>query len=121
MVRCQSGVCSTFPEFFTNALTFVFYGLVFWFNVGLPHKELLIGRVISLGATAVTIVFWTVPMAFLTTLSSVESLKEQYDWVADLTEEFPFTETILQLLAPLLLILINSVVYVAYGTLDCSP
>jgi hypothetical protein len=89
--------------------------------VGLPHKEVLIGRVISLGATAVTCVFWTIPMAFLTTLSSVESLEEQYDWVADLTAAFPFAETILQLLAPLLLILINSVVYVSYGNLDCSP
>jgi hypothetical protein len=51
-------------------------------------------------------------MTFFATLSSVESLKQQFQVVEDAIATFPPLEPILQQLAPFLVILLNSM-YVA--------
>ena len=47
-------------------------------------------------------------MAFFSTLSSVEGLKDQFGWIEDIIEVFPAIEPILQQLAPFLVIAFNS-------------
>jgi hypothetical protein len=47
-------------------------------------------------------------MAFFASLSSVEGLKEEFDWIADAIESYPFLEPLLQQLAPLLVVAFNS-------------
>jgi hypothetical protein len=59
-------------------------------------------------ATVVTCFLWTIPMTVLATLSSVESLKEQFKVVEDAIDTFPPLEPILQQLAPFLVIVLNS-------------
>lgn len=80
---------------------------IFWFNVGREHKDLQLGNLFSKAATAVLCLFWTIPMAFISSLSSVEGLKKQVDWIARAIEAMPFLEPLLQQLAPLLIIAVN--------------
>ena len=77
-------------------------------NVGRNQKDLLFGRLISLSATTVLCLFWTFPMSFVAALSSVEGLKKEFDFIADAIESFPPLETILQQVAPFILVFFNS-------------
>lgn len=81
---------------------------IFWANVGREHADLQLGNLFSRAATAALCIFWTIPMAFISTLSSVEGLKEQFDFVEDAIDRFPFLEPILQQAAPFLIIAVNS-------------
>jgi hypothetical protein len=81
---------------------------VFWANVGRENKELQIGKLLSRAASVGICLLWTIPMAFFATLSTVEGLKEQFEFVADAIEAFPALEPILQQLAPLLVVMFNS-------------
>jgi hypothetical protein len=47
-------------------------------------------------------------MAFFASLSSVEGLKEQFGWVEDAIDAYPPLEPILEQLAPLFVVLFNS-------------
>jgi hypothetical protein len=85
---------------------------VIWTSLGKKHKELQLGKLASF-ATTVTICFlWTIPMAFFASLSSVEGLKEQFSWIEDAIDAAPFLEPLLKQLAPLFVVVFNSLVSV---------
>jgi hypothetical protein len=81
---------------------------VIWANVGKTHQQLQIGKLISTALTAVTCLFWTIPMAFFASLSSVDALKEQFDFLKDILENAPWLEPVLAQLAPLLVVIFSS-------------
>jgi hypothetical protein len=89
---------------------------VLWTNLGKKHKELQLGKLASAAATVTICLLWTIPMAFFASLSSVEGLKEQFSWVADAIEAAPFLEPLLEQLAPLLVVVFNSLVSVFVST-----
>lgn len=81
---------------------------VFWANVGREHKEIQLGELFSRAASVGICLLWTIPMAFFASLSTVEGLKKQFDFVENAIEVFPALEPILQQLAPLLVVVFNS-------------
>ena len=81
---------------------------VFWANVGREHKDLQLGQLSSRAASVATCLLWTIPMAFFATLSTVEGLKEQFEFIEDAIDAFPLLEPLLQQLAPLLVVMFNS-------------
>ncbi len=81
---------------------------VYWANVGREHADLQIGSLISAAATAALCLLWTIPIAFLSSISSVEGLKSQFGWVEDAIDAFPPLEPILQQIAPLFVIIFNA-------------
>jgi hypothetical protein len=80
---------------------------VFWANVGRSHKNLQLGYLMSMALTATLCVFWTVPMAFFASLSSVEGLREQIKFIDDLLNMAPFLVPVFQQLAPFLVVAFN--------------
>ena len=80
----------------------------FWANVGREHADLQLGNLFSRAATAAVCLLWTLPMAFISTLSSVEGLKEEFEFVEDMIDKLPILEPILQQAAPFLIIAVNS-------------
>lgn len=80
---------------------------VFWPNVGLPEKARRSGWLLSLVATSVLCFFWSIPMAFFSSLTEVNSLKENVPVLAEWLEECPGLETFLALIAPLLVLTLN--------------
>jgi hypothetical protein len=89
---------------------------VLWTNLGKTHKALELGRLASFAITVTICLLWTIPMAFFASLSSVEGLKEQFSWIEDAIEAAPFLEPLLEQLAPLFVVVFNSLVSVFVST-----
>lgn len=81
---------------------------VYWANVGREHADLQLGSLFSSAATVTLCLLWTIPIAFLSSISSVEGLKSQFSWVEDAIDAFPPLEPILQQIAPLFVIIFNA-------------
>eukprot|EP00529_Nitzschia_sp_RCC80_P004580 CAMPEP_0113497682 /NCGR_PEP_ID=MMETSP0014_2-20120614/30758_1 /TAXON_ID=2857 /ORGANISM="Nitzschia sp." /LENGTH=943 /DNA_ID=CAMNT_0000391633 /DNA_START=249 /DNA_END=3080 /DNA_ORIENTATION=- /assembly_acc=CAM_ASM_000159 len=82
---------------------------IFWNNVGKTHKQLQIGRLISVTLTTVLCLFWTIPMSFISTLSTIEGLRAEVAWIDDLLTKQPWLEPLLAQLAPLLIVVAQQV------------
>ena len=80
---------------------------VFWRNIGLTRQARKTGTIVSLSATVALCFFWSIPVAFFFSLTEVNSLKEKLPKLGDFIERFPTFETVLALLAPLLLLILN--------------
>jgi TolA-binding protein len=79
---------------------------IIWSNVGKKHKELQIGKLISFSLTTLLCLFWTIPMSFISSLSTIEGLRE-IDWIDRMLEALPWLEPVLAQLAPLLIVAAN--------------
>jgi uncharacterized coiled-coil protein SlyX len=80
---------------------------IFWRNVGLPVKARKTGKLLSLAATSTLCFFWSIPMAFFSSLTEVNSLKEKLPALGELIENAPWMEKTLALTAPVLLLALN--------------
>lgn len=81
---------------------------VFWANVGRSHKDLQVGRLLSLSATTALCLLWTIPMTFIASLSSVEALAEEFPFIKKMIEAVPFIGVLLGVLAPLFVKIANA-------------
>lgn len=83
---------------------------IFWRNVGMPHRARRTGRALSVSATAVLCIFWSIPTAAISSLTEVNSLKESLPNLGAFIEAHPGFESMLALIAPLLLLFISEVI-----------
>jgi len=81
---------------------------IFWLNVGRTHKDLQLGKLFSLAATAGLCLLWTIPMSFFASLSSVDALREELKFMNKLFDKAPWLVPIFEQLAPLLVVLFNA-------------
>jgi calcium permeable stress-gated cation channel len=91
---------------------------VFWLNTGRSHKDLEIGWLLSMTATATLCLFWTVPIAFVASLNSVNALTQFLPFVGRLVEALPFLAPLLAILAPLLVVLLNALLPTILGVIS---
>jgi hypothetical protein len=73
-----------------------------------PSKRRL-GSLYSTGASTVLCFFWSIPTAFIASLTSVGALKEDIPRLGDLVDKYPWLEQVLVQLAPMLLLFLNEV------------
>jgi hypothetical protein len=83
---------------------------IFWRNVGLPHSARRGGRIASIAASTVLCFFWSVPMAFISSLTEINSLKQSLPRLGEWIDNHPAFENFLALVAPLLLLFFNEAV-----------
>jgi hypothetical protein len=83
---------------------------VFWRNVGLPDKARRTGSLLSFAATSTLCLFWSFPVAFISSLTEVNSLKKNLPRLGEMIEKSPALEMFFALLAPLLLLGLNEAV-----------
>jgi hypothetical protein len=76
---------------------------IFWRNVGMPHSAKRTGRGLAITASVVLCVFWSIPTAFVSSLTDVGSLKSTLPALKAFIIKHPGWEIILALIAPLLL------------------
>ena len=84
-------------------------GDVFWRNVGMKPKKRRLGRLYSITASAFLCFFWSIPTAFIASLTSVSSIKQELPELGAFIEENPWFEDVLFQLAPMLLLFLNEV------------
>jgi len=83
---------------------------IFWRNVGLPARARRTGLILSVSATTVLCIFWSIPTAAISSLTEVNSLKQMLPGLADFLKAHPAWESLLALIAPMLLLFINEVI-----------
>lgn len=66
------------------------------------------GNLISLALTTLLCLLWTIPMSFIASLSSVEGLREELEFVDDMLDSFPFLISVFEIAAPLFVVIANS-------------
>jgi Calcium-dependent channel, 7TM region, putative phosphate len=65
------------------------------------------GNLISRAGTAALCFLWTIPMAFIATLQSADAIRDQFPELSFLVK-YPFVVTIIDLIAPLLIKIVNN-------------
>jgi hypothetical protein len=85
---------------------------VFWQNVGKGHKDLQIGKLLSFGLTVTLCLLWTIPMATISAMSTIEGLRKEVGAVDALLEAQPWLEPVFAQLAPLLIIVAKELLVV---------
>jgi hypothetical protein len=75
-----------------------------WKNVGKAHTTKQIGELISLWMTVALCIFWTIPVAFVSSLSNVGSLTKILPFLKEPVENNAWLSQALALMAPLLLV-----------------
>ncbi|KAJ0400109.1 hypothetical protein ATCC90586_005130 [Pythium insidiosum] len=89
-----------------------------WSNIGLQYRTRAIGSLFSALLTAVVVIFWTIPTAFVASLASVESLRRALPFLNRAFDEHPFLETIFKQVAPLTLVGLNALAPIVFGLLS---
>mmetsp|Transcript_66537 Transcript_66537/g.164024 ORF Transcript_66537/g.164024 Transcript_66537/m.164024 type:complete len:895 (+) Transcript_66537:211-2895(+) len=79
---------------------------IVWPHVGLSHLRLEIGGLLALALTALTCLFWTIPVTFMASLSKVDSMKKQLPFLDDAARAAPILDSLLAQLSPLGLIIL---------------
>lgn len=62
----------------------------------------------SLGLTVTICLLWTIPMTFIASLSTVEGLRSEIEFIDDMLTAFPFLVPVFEISAPLLVVIVNS-------------
>ena len=70
---------------------------------------------IAFAATFTVILFWSVITAFIGALSSVDSLKNDIPGFAEVIEEHPWVQTLIEQLSPLLLVIVGTLAPIILG------
>jgi Late exocytosis, associated with Golgi transport/Calcium-dependent channel, 7TM region, putative phosphate/Cytosolic domain of 10TM putative phosphate transporter len=83
---------------------------VIWSNVGLPNQVLQPRRLLAAVLSALTCLFWTIPVTLLVSLTEIQVLKRKFPFLEDWLIAAPWLEQLLNQLSPLLLSFLNSVV-----------
>ncbi|RHY26596.1 hypothetical protein DYB32_008468 [Aphanomyces invadans] len=82
---------------------------IVWANVGTyTYEQRDFFSLVAIGATAVLILFWTVPTTLVVALSSVDSLRRVVPNLDQVLDAVPWLEAMLQQLSPLGLVVMNS-------------
>lgn len=83
---------------------------IYWDNIGLTEKARNTGLLLSVAATTGLCVFWSIPVAFFSSMTELNSLKQTLPVVEKWINEHPSLENVFALLAPLLLLALNKVI-----------
>jgi len=81
---------------------------IIWSNVGKAHKEQQIGHLLAQVMTVATCLFWTIPVAFVSSLSEVESLQDLIPGLEKAIEKNPWLASFLGQLSPIMLVVLTS-------------
>lgn len=72
--------------------------------------------------TVTICILWTIPIAFFSSISSVEGLEEKSDWIKEVNEKNPWLRQVIAQVAPFLVVIVNSllpVILKALSVMEC--
>ena len=82
---------------------------IIWDNVGKPHEEIQFSFWLAQAATVALLLFYTIPVAFFTSLGEAQSLKDLLPTLENTIENNPWIEPFLAQLSPILLVILIAV------------
>ncbi len=81
---------------------------IYWNNVGLTHGKQQLGYLAAQALTLTLCLFWTIPIAFVTSFSQVDSLKSIIPGLEDAIVAHPWIEPLFAQLGPMLLVILKA-------------
>ncbi|KAF4705343.1 hypothetical protein FOZ62_014554, partial [Perkinsus olseni] len=105
---------------------------VYWSNVGISHSKQQIGLLLSIVATICLCIFWTIPVAFVASISEVDNLKKELTFLADASQSWSGLDLLLKQISPIALAVLNALLpvflmifskqegHISKATLDAS-
>ncbi|KAF4655429.1 hypothetical protein FOZ61_007575 [Perkinsus olseni] len=85
---------------------------VYWSNVGISHSKQQIGLLLSIVATICLCIFWTIPVAFVASISEVDNLKKELTFLADASQSWSGLDLLLKQISPIALAVLNALLSV---------
>ena len=79
---------------------------IYWGNIGLSHTRKQLGALLGLTLSVLLMLFWTVPVGFVATLSNLSALTEVFPTVGHYIETHPWLANLFAQIAPLLLVVV---------------
>ena len=79
---------------------------LYWGNIGLSHAKKQLGALLGLSLSVLLMLFWTVPVGFVATLSNLSALTEVFPTVGHYIETHPWLANLFAQLAPLFLVVV---------------
>lgn len=79
-----------------------------WENVGAGFKKRAIWRLLSTSFTALLVLFWTIPVAFVASLTTTESLRTQLPFLSKWVDKNPIILDVFNQIGPLALAALNA-------------
>ena len=83
--------------------------LVNWSNIGITNHAKQVGELISLAFTGALCIFWTIPVAFVSSFSNVEGLVQIFPFLQEPIEKYPWFSNLMAQIAPLILVCFISI------------
>ena len=83
--------------------------LVNWSNIGITNHTKQVGELISLALTGALCIFWTIPVAFVSSFSNVEGLVQIFPFLQEPIDKYPWFSNLMAQLAPLILVVFISI------------
>ncbi|EEQ98658.1 Sporulation-specific protein, putative [Perkinsus marinus ATCC 50983] len=105
---------------------------VYWSNVGISHYRQQLGVLLSIVLTICLCIFWTIPVAFVASISEVDNLKREFSFINDASNAWPGLDLLLKQISPILLAVLNALLpiflmvfskqegHISSATLDAS-
>lgn len=88
---------------------------IFWLNIGRSHESLQLGKLAGIVCTVILCLFWTIPIAFISGMSNLESLAKTLPFLEQWIEAAPWLAPLLAQLAPLMIIVLNQMLPAILG------
>lgn len=79
---------------------------IYWGNIGLSHARKQLGALLGLTLSVLLMLFWTVPVGLVATLSNLSALTEVFPTIGNYIEAHPWLANLFAQLAPLFLVVV---------------
>nr|CCA25856.1 conserved hypothetical protein [Albugo laibachii Nc14] len=79
-----------------------------WLNIGVGFKTRKVWMLLSTMITAVLVLFWTIPTAFVASLASIDSIRRSVPFLDRAFRAYPILQSLFQQLSPLALLILNA-------------
>ncbi|KAG1712973.1 hypothetical protein DVH05_000703 [Phytophthora capsici] len=89
-----------------------------WDNIGLHSRTRAFGKLISSLISAIIVLFWTIPTAFVASLATVESLRRALPFLNKAFDEYPILQDVFKQIAPLALVLLSALAPIVFNFLS---
>ncbi|GMF49125.1 unnamed protein product [Phytophthora fragariaefolia] len=89
-----------------------------WDNIGLRYRTRAFGMLVSSLISAIIVLFWTIPTAFVASLATVESLRRALPFLNKAFDEYPILLDIFKQIAPLSLVALSALAPIVFRFLS---
>ncbi|CAI5740435.1 unnamed protein product [Peronospora destructor] len=91
---------------------------VVWPNIGLSKNIKDTWFMISMALSTAIILLWTLPTGIVVSFAKVDSLENQWPWLAEMIEDYPWAQSLLEQVSPLMLSIMTALAPIIFSILS---